>query len=109
MIRVDLNHAGIHALKDSLKAHVSKCVEKAIEETRPHIHVDTGRLQASLRAIEPEDDGDTYLTGAVMGGVRMRGVVREQGIEKDVDYGLYEEIRHPQLRENFIPNLMENL
>ncbi len=82
------------------------CVSDAVEETRLHIHVDTGRLRKSLRSGNAIiKKGRTLETDAIMGGVKLRGVVYEQDILKDVDYGLEEEVRHPRMRRYFIPAL----
>jgi hypothetical protein len=100
---------GKDRLEGLLIGHFNEAIEAAVEETRPHIHVISGRLQKSLRQIPGKRDGRDYVSGMVAGGVRLRGVYTEQLKERDVDYGGIEEIRHPQMRAHFIPALRRRI
>ena len=104
-MRWQWNQAGKDWVEREIISFVDKAVAAAVEDTRPYIHVDTGRLQKSLRPIPGERSGSVYLTGLIAGGIRLRGVVREQDKERDVAYAMIEEVRHPQMRAYFIPAL----
>ena len=92
-----------------LTSYLQDVVDQAVEDTRPHIHVDTGRLKKSLRAGKVRRVGNDLEVRVIMGGLRLYGVVREEDIQKDVDYSLEEETRHPQMRRFFIPAISRRL
>lgn len=103
------NQRGKDWVEREMIAFFDKAINLAVEDTRPHVHVDTGRLQKSLRLVPGHYQGSAYISGLLAGGIRLRGVVREQNIERDVNYTMYEEIRHPQMRTYFIPALVRRV
>jgi hypothetical protein len=105
-MRIELNGPGLRRYREHLKDVLKSIVDEGIEEGRPYVHVDTGRLQKSLRQEGPEVNGKRITTLVVAGGIRLRGIYREQDIEKDVDYALTEEIRHPQIRAYTVPAIL---
>lgn len=102
----EINYRGWHEFEGDVIDFAHQAMMEAVEDTRLNIHVQTGRLQKSLRSSEPTTDGRAVYISMIMGGVRIRGVFKEQNKERDVDYAVYEEIRHPQMRTYGIPAII---
>jgi hypothetical protein len=105
-MKMEINYAAVRSHIASIVGAMVESVDQGIDEGRPYVHVDTGRLQASLRRDEPESQGQEVVVNVIAGGIRMRGIFREQTIQRDVSYAIFEETRHPQIRSFTVPAVL---
>jgi len=97
-----INPAAIEQLKKKLANRLAIGCDAGAEAVKELVHVDTGRMQSSVRRDDPVIGDRVISCNILIGGTVESGVFQEQGIEKPVDYSLEEEIRHPQIRSNIV-------
>lgn len=104
---IQINRRAIASYTKDLTDAVSSCINSGMNSVKENIHVDTGRNRESVRQSELYLKGTMPTIDLIVGGIELRGVFSEQDIIKEVDYSLEEEIRHPIVRESFVPAVDE--
>jgi hypothetical protein len=74
--------------------------QQAAEILKENTPVDTQRLKNSTRAQLVKNSKDEIIVRIIQGGISQPGVLREEGIERDVDYAGYVEMNQSYVRNS---------
>jgi len=97
-----MNQQALTNLKKEIHKALERGCEKAVIVIKANTPIDTQRLYETTR-VETEyfdDSADILEVQIVAGGQAIRGVKRETGIIRDVDYGIYVERRDGYIASN---------
>lgn len=100
------NPKGIEKLKKALAKKLETVGDRGVDLIKNNVHIDTGRMQASVRRTDAAITKDKVEVTLIVGGTAEEGVYREQGIPREVNYAQVEELRHPQIRAT-IPEYLQ--
>lgn len=100
------NPKGMEKLKQALAKKLETVGDRGVDLIKNNVHIDTGRMQASVRRTDAAITPDKIEVTLIVGGTVEEGVYREEGLPRLVDYSSIEELRHPQIRAK-IPEYLQ--
>jgi hypothetical protein len=103
-----INGRSLNKFLNSLAQDYQKACAKTVPLIQELTPVDTKRLYNSTRAETVVSSGNIVQCNFVAGGVSLPGELREQGIERNVNYAYWVEIRNPYIRPN-LPSIGREL
>ena len=95
-----VNQKELGKLKTRLAQKLQVAVGEGAEVLQDFTPIDTKRLWSTTRASDTTITPTAIHCDLVAGGLRVRGINREQDKERDVSYAIYVEIRQPYIRPN---------
>lgn len=95
-----INRANLDAFYALAERKLERGVDRAVEEVKAIVPVDTGRLQESVRRGESFATAERSTVGLLLGGIAIPGIYREQTFSREVDYALPVEVRNPRIRSS---------
>lgn len=105
MANFQIDQSQVRKFKQHLLFRLMEAVEmEGIPEAQSYTPIWSKRLHNSAHAENPEVRGDVVSVDLVFGGVSLPGETREQGIMKDVDYALDQEIE-----KGFLTNSLQDV
>lgn len=99
-MHLEINQDGIDDFKQQLGKQLLNACEYGAMELQDHTPIDTKRLFTTTRAENLRINNNSISCEIVAGGQRIKGVIREQGFERDVDYAIFVENRTGYITQN---------
>jgi hypothetical protein len=91
---------GVEEFKNLLAEKLLVGCQAGAEELQNYTPIDTKRLFTSTRAVNLEIHPTSIACTIRAGGVNLPGELREVGINRDVDYAIFVEVRTGYITEN---------
>jgi hypothetical protein len=95
-----MNNDALSSLEELLLSKLQDGCDNAVEVIQANTPIDTKRLYTTTRTDEPIVDSDKLQINIVIGGEELAGILREQGIVKEVDYAIDVERRYQYIGRN---------
>lgn len=99
-MKIEINKVGLSDFKTQLAKSLHDACEYGAMELQDLTPIDTKRLFSTTRAGEATIRDNSISCDIIAGGLRVEGVLREQGIERDVDYAIFVENREGYITNN---------
>ena len=100
------NPKGMEKLRQALAKKMERAGDEAVTRLKNASRVDTGRMRESVRHTEAAQRKDRIEMLILVGGTVQEGVVREQGIPREVDYAAIVETRFGDFRRS-LPEVLD--
>jgi hypothetical protein len=99
-MKIEINEGSLDIFKKGLAQSLQDACEYGAMQLQDFTPIDTKRLFSTTRTEKPVIRTNSITCEIVAGGVRAMGILREQGIERDVDYAIFIETREGYITNN---------
>lgn len=99
-MKVEIKQEGIKQLKKQLSKQLFNACEYGSITLQDYTPVDTKRLFTTTRADNLEVYQNSIVCEIVAGGQRSKGVIKEQELDRDVNYAIFVESRTSYITNN---------
>lgn len=99
-MQLEINEDGLNEFKQQLAKQLLNACEYGAMDLQDHTPVDTKRLFTTTRADNLKVNKNSISCDIVAGGQRIKGILREQDFERDVNYAVFVETRTGYISNN---------
>jgi len=90
-----MNYKTLNLLKVELHKRLIKGCEDSVEIIKNNTPIDTKRLYETTRV----EEASLLRAKIMIGGMRLRGILREQNLERNVNYAIFVERKYQYVRQ----------
>lgn len=99
-MQLEINKEELSNFKELLAKSLQNACEYGAMKLQDLTPIDTKRLFSTTRAGETTIRDSSISCEIIAGGLRVKGVLKEQGLERDVDYAIFVENREGYITNN---------
>lgn len=93
-----LNPKGFELIRNAVDSRLNRGSDAIVQKIKATVRVDTGRMKESTRNAGIVHQADKSISRVMIGGIKLRGVYREQEITRLVNYAQIVEIKFGDIR-----------